>query len=657
MNSFADTTSRQVKQRSMQYYPPRVINYENPTELDYLLNDIVTCTPGSAKPSKIISYLGYYYPKLKDVRNVKLLTANFLRCPLFFSSIQCMTLTNMTSVIEVFQYIMITKFKISNPTVSFHEFYSAVYETIREQIAADSTAYWKVIPILAGCVSSKSFMEDYNPYPAYNNVIQRLHVQLAKTYSESLLCIYKLNFMNELKVPFTVSLLYMQEYVPSSFYRKVAYFNSSILQEITETLFTASYGLDRGALLYTSLSYDELIKTTPALRYLNRWVFVYGKVLNAMPPTVPTLHSVLSSLEPIVTFSSNICDYRLNQLRMTDKWDLMKYTFFSIVMFFEHVTNLLVSGKCPITGITFISANKILKTFFNLSFVLDQIGTGGFDTYNYVFQSTSYLLSTKSPDSCEILEYSLLNGIPSSGQALSPLETSKLDCFLHVTEAVLSSLKDSFKITTLFPLLTSIFTSPNSASSTIEVGHSIMMAHLKSVSKAELAGACQTQLHDIVYPYLDKVLAQFPSRLSLLQTSTIVSTCAQVSASDPEFIRTLTDLILFHVKLSAYVPLPARTSHVNDEEVILPEPLQTRRAGLVSFMIDTLQFTHVLHFETALSQIKANIDCLVGDRDIYALYDMLWEKLLMINKYDVQKGQMGLDWWYDTVNAGLVPKL
>ena len=183
------------------------------------------------------------------------------------------------------------------------------------------------------------------------------------------------------------------------------------------------------------------------------------------------------------------------------------------------------------------------------------------------------------------------------------------------------------------------------------------MAHLKSVSKAELAGASQTQLHDIVYPYLDKVLAQFPSRLSLLQTSTIVSTCAQVSASDPEFIRTLTDLILFHVKLSAYVPLPARTSHVNDEEVILPEPLQTRRAGLVSFMIDTLQFTHVLHFETALSQIKANIDCLVGDRDIYALYDMLWEKLLMINKYDVQKGQMGLDWWYDTVNAGLVPKL
>ncbi|CAI8501202.1 unnamed protein product [Pichia kudriavzevii] len=109
--------------------------------------------------------------------------------------------------------------------------------------------------------------------------------------------------------------------------------------------------------------------------------------------------------------------------------------------------------------------------------------------------------------------------------------------------------------------------------------------------------------------------------------------------------------------MSGYSPLPARSVQQNGKTITIPEKLHTRKSGLVSFLIIMLRFVEVDELILRLNEVKKEIDMLVGERDIYKLYDILWETILVINKFDTQVGQMAISWWYETVNSGQVPKL
>lgn len=630
-------------------------NIQIPTELDYVLHHIVNALPNSGNSDKIISYLAYYYPKIKNASNVELLTLKFLQCPLFFSSIDLLSIETMSKLIELFQYIILTKFKITNPSLPFYEFYTSLYNAIRHAISADSTAYWKVIPLLSGCISSISYMNRYNNHPQYSHTISKLNKLYIQAYSNSLQAVYNIHLMSTLQTPFTLSLVYVHEYMDDLFYAEVCTANVSIMEEITNILFISNTGLKKGSLLYSDLSYDDILKSNPVLRYLNRWVFVYSRLLENNRCSVRSVHTLLTSVNNIFTFSSNISNNNLESLQLKpDKWNLIKYIFFSVVMIFESNSKFIISGVCPLSEPIFVIASQMQHTLFNLSYVLDQIGAGGFDSYNFLFDSTSYLLCEKSPEMLQKLLYSLLNEIPPTMNKFSDVETSKLDYFLKLVEKSLPYLKQDFKNTTLSPMLATIFTSESSKISTIELSHSIMINFLDKLIDSNHTSK---EMENIVYPYFEKVISHFPKHISFNQTSFIITKCGHASVSKPQFIFTLMDLINFHISMSAYTPLPERRSFVNGNEVIIPEKLFTRRAGLVGLSFDVLQFIPVDNFIRMLDNCKRNIDSLMGDRDIYTLYDLLWDKILSINRFDSQRGQAGIDWWYDNVNNGIVPKL
>ena len=323
-------------------------------------------------------------------------------------------------------------------------------------------------------------------------------------------------------------------------------------------------------------------------------------------------------------------------------------------MIFESNSKFIISGVCPLSEPIFVIASQMQHTLFNLSYVLDQIGAGGFDSYNFLFDSTSYLLCEKSPEMLQKLLYSLLNEIPPTMNKFSDVETSKLDYFLKLVEKSLPYLKQDFKNTTLSPMLATIFTSESSKIPTIELSHSIM---IKFLDKLIDSNHTSKEIENIVYPYFENSISHFPKHISFNQASFIITKCGHASVSKSQFIFTLMDLINFQISMSAYTPLPERRSFVNGNEVIIPEKLFTRRAGLVGLSFDVLQFIPVDNFIRMLDNCKRNIDSLMGDRDIYTLYDLLWDKILSINRFDSQRGQAGIDWWYDNVNNGIVPKL
>jgi hypothetical protein len=662
--------AHQLNQRTtvLDLYSSLVQNptYQIPAELDYLLYDIANCKT-STPPEKILSYLAYYYPKLKAKQNVELLTTHFFKCPIFFGSFGLSSLENNAKIIECFQYLITEKFKISHPTIPFHEFYISVYNALREVSQTDPSFYWKSIPVLAGCIGAISPMKQYNEFPAYSNVISNLNGLFIKMYTDSFLQLMEANLPSgEFKNTFLISLPYVQEHLLDSFYTQLSISNPAILSELMSLLFSSKAGLDKGSILFSDVSYSFLMKSKPVLRQLNKWVFVYGRTIIALPSTENSITRISASLDHIVSFCTNISNESLEKKHFqSDMWDFVKYVFFTIIMLFEHQTNAIISGRLGLSDVSFMISNQVLRSLFYLSYILDEIGTGGFDAYNFVFSSMTNLLLERKLEMTEILEYSLLNEIPTFRVELTRIEESKMNFFLRLTEVLIPALKETFKQATLFPLLTEIFANPNSSQNSVEFAHSIMIRHLNLIAndiiKIQDRQEYIRYLEDTVFSYFDKVISQFPKRLSLAQTSLITQTCGKVVSKikkpQNESVTTLFDLIKFQTSISAFTPLPPIVSHVNGQEVIVSERLNTRHAGLVSLLIDLVQFFTIDSLVPYLETIKKEIDKLIGDHDIYTLYDILWDKLLVINKFDSQKGQLGINWWYDSVNNGLVPKL
>lgn len=636
--------------------------FQVPTALDYLLHDIVN-PKSSTTPDKIYSYLAYYYPKLQNTYNVNLLTTHFLKCPIFFNSIESITVEKLTKIIECFQYIIITKFKVSNPTIPFHEFYSFIYDACRLFIQSEPTAYWKVLAILGGCISAIPIMNDYNPYPTHFNVISKLNSLFIDLYSDSLISIMKIELIPILKDPFLISLIYTQEHLSNNFYSSLLKVNPKILSELMKILFFSEYGLNKGLILENNMDHSLIMKNQPVLRQLNKWAFIYGKIVNIAPKDSNSLHIISSSLDYIVELSTNISNNRLELIKNSpDKWNFVKYIFFTIIMIFEHATTFILQSKQNLNQISFLISNQMIRSLFYLSYILDQIGTGGFDAYNFVFDSTTSLLVDFNPEMAQILENSLNNEIKLDTTMKTSISESKIVFFLRTTESLLTSLQSSFKNSILFPMIEKIF-SGNSTSTEIEFCHSIMIKYLNTLNYNDFKTNEEYYLHvqNIIFPYFNRVLTQFPTYLSLAQTSLITQTCSKVvsllSMNEYGILNSLIDSVKFQIGISSLTPLPSRTIRNNGDEIIIPEKLNTKRAGLISLYIDIVQFIPTPMFVNILNDIKKNIDSLNGDKDIYSLYDILWEKLILINKYDCQKGQFGLDWWYDTVNQGLVPKL
>lgn len=635
--------------------------FQIPTALDYLLYEIAN-PKQSTSADKIYSYLAYYYPKLTNSGNIELLTTHFLKCPIFFDSIDNLTIDKLTKTIECFQYILITKYKISNPTIPFHEFYSSIYKSCCYFLQSDPTSYWKLLPILGGCISAISFINNYNPYPDYSNIISRLNKLYIKLFSDSFLSLMQVNLDNKIKDPYLISLLYTEQHLSNNFYSTLLKTNPRILFELMKILFNSEYGLKNGAILNTVLNYNELMKTNPALKQLNKWAFLYDKILKVSSKDVHSLHSISASLDCVVSFCKNISNEQLEIIYSNkEQWNFLKYIFFTIIIIFEYSTKFILQGSLKSHQFLFIISNQMLSSLFYLSYILDQIGTGGFDSYNFVFDSTTSLLNDYNPKMAQLLTNLLLNETPIN-EPKSVINESKIIYYLRIIEALLPSLTKSFRNDTLFPMIDKFFVG-NSTPTEIEFCHSIMIKYLNSlhVTMFENNQEFDHHIQKIVFPYFNRVLIQFPKYLSLNQTSLIIQTCGKIVSpsliGSNEVLISLIDSVKFHINLSALTPLPSRKTIVNGNEETYFEKLQTRKAGMILFYLDLLQFISLPLFLDSLNKIKGYIDSLKGDNDIYSLYDTLWDKLLLINKYDCQKGQIGIDWWYDTVNYGLVPKL
>lgn len=606
-----------------------------PTELDYLLNDLKN--PKNSTPDKQLSYLAHYYPKLKSITNIKLLTSHFLDSPLLFANPNDFTLENSCKISDCFQYIILTKYKISNPSIKFEEFYTAIYETLCAKILSDSTGYWKILSITAGCISSITPRLNYNPYSQYFNVVSKLNSRYIQLFTDSFLYMMKLNLPQSIKEATIVNLIYTNNHLSSKFYIELFSINNNILPELTQILYFSRQGLDKGALLHIPDSYNVIMKNKPVLRSLNKWAFLFAKLTENSKPSIQLIHSISLSLDYIVSFCSNISNQKLISLHQSDKWNLVKYVFFTTIMIFEAVCKVMISGNFKCDEMILMICNQILRSIFHLSFILDKIGTGGFDTYNFVYQSTTNIvLIDNNTAIVEGLIYSLLNEIPVHCPK-NAIEVSKLNYFLRLCETLLPSLTEPFKMATLFPLLTSIITREESENSSLEFAHSVM---IKNINSSEYND-------DIIFPYADKVLSQFPSKLSLSQTSLIIETCIQKS---PNF-KSLIDLLKFHFSIASYTVLPPIIHHQNDKEVQNFEIVNTRKAGLLSIYIKSLIYIDDINILPILNDIKKQIDSIIGDHDIYTLYDIFWESILKLNKFNTNLGQTSLDWWDEVINS------
>lgn len=628
-------------------------NYKIPTELDYLFHDIVQPQP-STDSDKIVSYLVHYYPKLKNADNVKLLTQQFLKCPLFFKNQTSVDFNDSYRLVECYKFIIDTKFQVSVPSISFYDFYAAIYEGIRFAVLVDDDASWKVLPIIAGCLSSKQSRNEYNTFPKNSQSIKNIDKMLLELFQNLVLRLFSQSITEEILSLAITCLACIHDMLDKTYLIQYLRLKPDLPQIIITLLILSPKGLSMGESFLGSSNYFDVLKQRPVLRQMNRFAFLHNNLLSVYPNTELCLQQVQHELNLMQNYSAHITSAVNSPILQNltddpDKWLLVKYNFFAFIIIFEGITMRILNHLSAPNSTSLLINQSIIKCLFHLSFITDQIGTGGFETLNFVIQVNNDILSKFGGKngvgvgvsvSTKMIDHMTMELPPLDVQYISSINQSKISFMLQTIEAILPSIDLDYMNTKIVGMVEYLLNS-NKCNCIIESTHSLMLAF------SSLLLTLNGKADDRMLLYASRTILHFPEYLSQTQMISIISQVAQLCESDPILLSALLDMVHSQAYTSGMSPLPVRTIQINGKTEIVKEKYFTRKVALIGLLISLVHLIDINEITLWLDRIKNLLGKVSGERDIINLWDALWSEILLCNKYYQQKGQLALNWWWN----------
>lgn len=624
---------------------------DSATDLDFLFDELLH-PKQSTTPAKILSYLAYYYPKIKNTHNVQVLTACFLNCPLFFSNTRVFSLEESCRVVDCYRYVINKKCQISEPTVPFYSFYRSIFNAIyafvhgKEQING-----WKVYSIICGCVLSSETAEEYDPFPQYFELKKDVDKNMLKLFTSLLLLNSRLNLGQDIVYLQLICMACLQNYLGDDIYGRL---DGSLPQKLITLIFSSPYGFTGGNTLVALKMHplSKLVNQKPALLYLSQLSALFKKFTLILPETQQSDHVLDISLNNVGNCSDRVFHIAEAGSANADQQKLLKQCLFSMTTVFEAVSLRICQSKLadPMYG---QFCRKILTSLFNINFVTEEVGTGGFDTYNFVYTVTSQYLREKELRTTEMLISAWLASLRDI--ATSKPWQAKLLFWMNYVEGSLKFISEGLKFDVILPTIDNLIKAPPSQP-VLEGAHSVMLQYIAQMrdqvpdSRLFTVSGTKLDIQSFLTGYFKLVLSQFPDKLSLNQLDIIIESLARTVFPNSRVYDTYPQLCSSFQNLLYNQCAECIDVHL-EEEKQSGTGFTRRKTALTSALVKVTPLFLTSSYVAWLQRIKSGIvDQMGSSPERLRLSDAMWNSILTANKYYPDKGALGIQWWYNEMD-------
>ncbi|ODV96280.1 hypothetical protein PACTADRAFT_49653 [Pachysolen tannophilus NRRL Y-2460] len=620
-------------------------------ELDLFVNSLAS--KAIATPKQTLSNLSYFYPLIKNQRNVELLTFTFIKyCSVFFNDNKLINSKVNYSVLECFNYIVISKFRISQPHLSFKDFYKGLQAGILNYINSDrggGNYHWKLLPVLSGILLSIDQRDNF-----FNNIAIERDILKTDTYFINLFqtcilktlndpsCLQNFEILSLSLICLSISLSHIRANVNLPF----DHFENFLVDLVFEN------GIVNG-LLKNKQDDDPILKNLSNLALLIEYCFEKNKNFNDIDLTLNKITSVTNNI---------------NSVYKSDKptnYQFLKKIVFTVVIIFQSIINIF-SHKHKFLQIQF--SRKFLINLYNLNFVIDEIGTGGFSSYNFIYHHSIGYLISNDLNTAEIICKTLLSGINFNALNDNHVELENLKFLLIYMENIVGSCSDELRLDLILPFVFDLINNSRNFfrmqtendliiyKPIAEGSHSVFLKFLGILNSNNNNFNIDANLNYIrlnILGYFDQLLRQFPKILSLDQFITSLTKLSTLLMDE------MNSVIYFqnpgYYKIFINTLFDKCISYDDNEFLSTPDnnipQLKTTKSALIFSFINIIPFIPTSDFLYYL-KITANnvLSSLKSKDERIFLTNSMFDAILDVNKIDSQKENLGIQWWYSNIN-------
>ncbi|CAN3372849.1 hypothetical protein DIURU_001009 [Diutina rugosa] len=587
----------------------------SPQELDFLINELRHPKP-DLTVNKVLGYLYNYVPYVKQEHNLRVLVSAFLSSPTCFDPPA--TYQENFAIVDVVRLIFEKKLKVSQPTLSIKTFYRVWEEEIKGFVNYNVYANsWKVLPIIAGIDMANKVRDQLYTEPnklEYGWFFNKFDRGVGKLFRKCL------NYSLTPALPTDITYLAIlslavvyQRGEPITEYTK--HVSSDFVVELV-VLFL--FGDRPDSLLAYRHFFDLIgqrdtqqveqavqqhIYAVPAVRFMNKLAFVLEAYFSKLPHTTQSFQLIMWSLSEIEAFNQNLSiatenTPRFNSLDVATRsadyipaqfWQTLKQIMFTEVIIFTGIlTRYITSGRRitnPFTANPYINprneqvALRIVTNLYYLNFILEAIGSGGFDAYNFVYYLSNELALKTNQQYVDVTKFMVgPMGVNMDPAAVNDnyVMQSRLLFTLGLWENYMSQPKfdEQFAHKFIFPFCYDVVANPHYHSrQLIEAAHSVLLIFF---------GKSRHQKVDDCIDYVGLIYSQHPRLLSATQFSVAIETVGKSLLEHPvqprdralpdsgeEFLRFLLHLI----QQTRSDPLHTRDATFSDQTLRSAQPV------------------------------------------------------------------------------------
>lgn len=591
-----------------------------------MLLSILRSTSNNLQVSNLLSYVCHYFPRVKNEGNLKLLSSALFENSIIFNDV--ININDSYLIIEAVKALFDTKIEISEPSLPLPEFYHSIIEALFES----NLAPYKKVLVITGILLSKPLYETQS-IPETHSFFEKSYSSLINLNHELLVTIFQNAQINGFEIN-TLTSIALSCSLP--FFNKNQKLNlphDQIMLFTSDLLFKSSLGLNYG-------NTDQLSDSnSPVLKHLSRLSFLIENcLLNGV--SYPILNS---SFQDILRFSLNLNKRVVNSPK---SWDFLKNILFSIIIIFQGFSSFSLNLFNGLNSNQYSQiSDEIMKTLFYLNFIIEKIGTGGFQAYNFVYLTTTDGLLQQKLPKAESLGHFFINSINLTQINKNPFESSKALFALQYFESLTKNCSEYYYNSVIQPFVSVIINNPSLnlptefiqiQRSLIEASHSVILSTFKNQKNSLV-------ITTTAINYLNIVLSQFPLFLSSNQLKLAIETIAGSISPPSEAYYLEKDNFreLLHTLYMAILNTNTNQLLPKDDS----KDLLTVKGALIDCLISVLPYIPASKFNNWLDNTWGLIAISKSNKEFQYLQDKLWE--VLSEGLDIQKSNIGIQWWYN----------
>jgi hypothetical protein len=612
---------RAVQRQLQQTAYATVVPQELPdTQKDVeLLLSILTSKHSKHTAQQLLSYMAHYMPRVKNEDNVTLLMNSFLLNDKVFSSFEESYL-----VVEALKALFEQKIRISEPSLPLSKFFHGVLSAVY----ASPVESWRKTCVLTGITLSKQLYEVHSD-PETHGYFEKCYTSVIRSNHEMIVQGFHSVSLNDYKVNSVWALSLACSLISFTDHMKAKLPHDAILMHIIDLVFSSPFGISRGPL---QASDKPVVKHLSRLSFVVENCFLHGVKYPIMD----------ASLSKILDFSFELGARTKDS---SETWDFLKSVMFALVIMLQGYASFSLNIYNGLRAYEYSTlTTKVIKTLYLSNFIMEKIGTGGFQAYNFVLYTTMDGLFQHSPLVAQELGRFMILSLSIQLVPQSHYESSKALFALIFFESFTKTCDLDYYEQVVEPFVSHFINLPRGPPQyhhmhrqLVESAHSVILSTF-TPRNAPITAARATS-------YLGTVLEQFPVFLSSRQLCLAVEAIAKNVAppSDAYYLNKDNLREVLHTLYIAIINCPCSLL-LKEEGTGGP---RTVRAALISSLISTVPFIPLTYVEQWLTNIWE-----LSEGDSY-LEDKLWKTIS--ESVDMQRGTVGIQWWYN--KSSLTQKL